>query len=229
MPKVVGIIGGMGPAATVDLFAKLVAATPAQYDQDHLRILVDNNPRIPNRNDALAGIGPSPAPQLAAGARGLEQSGADFLVIACNTAHAFQSDIEAAVRIPLISMIDATADAAMEITSARVGVLAADGCRNARLYQRAFAQRGADAVFLSDEAQAGFMDLVYAIKAGDVGPGARERMAAFAQDLGNAGAQTIVAACTEVPLVLTEETARAPLINSTDALVARAIAFAFGD
>lgn len=229
MPKVVGIIGGMGPAACVDLFAKLVAATPAQHDQDHLRILIDNNPRIPNRNDAIAGVGPSPGPHLAAAARGLEQAGADFLVIACNTAHAFQPDIEAAVTIPLLSMIEATADAATAITGARVGVLAADGCRNAGLYQRAFAQRGADAIFLSDDAQTAFMDLVYAIKAGDVGPGARERMAAFAQTLREAGAQAIVAACTEVPLVLTEQTARAPLINSTDALVARAVAVAFAD
>ncbi|MBY0568429.1 MAG: amino acid racemase [Hyphomonadaceae bacterium] len=229
MPKVVGIIGGMGPAACVDLFAKLVAATPAQHDQDHLRILIDNNPRIPNRNDAIAGVGPSPGPHLAAAARGLEQAGADFLVIACNTAHAFQPDIEAAVTIPLLSMIEATADAATAITGARIGVLAADGCRNAGLYQRAFAQRGADAIFLSDDAQAAFMDLVYAIKAGDVGPGARERMAAFAQTLREAGAQAIVAACTEVPLVLTEQTARAPLINSTDALVARAVAVAFAD
>lgn len=227
MPKVVGIIGGMGPAATVDLFAKLVAATPARQDQDHLRILIDNNPRIPNRNEAIVGAGPSPGPHLAAAARGLQQAGADVLVIACNTAHAFQPDIEAAVSIPLLSMIDTTADAVVGV--ARVGVLAADGCRNAGLYQRAFAERGADAIFLGDDAQAAFMDLVYAIKAGDVGPGARERMAAFAQTLREAGAQAIVAACTEVPLVLTEQTARAPLINSTDALVARTVAFAFAD
>lgn len=225
-PKAVGIIGGMGPAAAVDLFAKLVAATPAQSDQDHLRIVIDNNPRIPNRNDAIAGIGPSPGPHLAEAARGLEQAGADFLVIACNTAHAFQGDIEAAVSIPLLSMIDATADA---VTSARVGVLAADGCRNAGLYQRAFAQRHVDALFLDEVAQAAFMDLVYAIKAGDVGASSQARMAAFAHDLRERGAQAIVAACTEVPLVLTEETARAPLIKSTDALVARAVAFAFAD
>src|SRR5262245_548985 len=98
-PKTIGVIGGMGPAATADLFAKLIAATNAKLDQDHLHILIDNNPRIPNRNDAIAGRGPSPAPHLAASARKLQDAGADFLVIACNTAHAFQPEIEAAVSI----------------------------------------------------------------------------------------------------------------------------------
>lgn len=224
--KTVGIIGGMGPAATVDFFAKLVAATPAQLDQDHLRILVDNNPRIPNRNDAIAGRGPSPGPQLAEGARGLERAGADFLVIACNTAHAFAPEMEAAVSIPLLSMIDATADAAINDGAQRVGVLAADGCRRAGLYQRAFEQRGVEAVFLPDDAQQTFMDLIFRVKAGDIGAETRRRMEGLATSLNARGAQAIVAACTEVPLVLDSDALAVPLINSTDALVARTIAFA---
>ncbi len=67
--KTIGVIGGMGPAATVDFFAKLLAATAAERDQDHLRILIDNNPRVPDRNAAIAGRGPSPGPQLAESAR----------------------------------------------------------------------------------------------------------------------------------------------------------------
>lgn len=228
-PKTIGVIGGMGPAATVDLFAKLVAATGAERDQDHLRILIDNNPRLPNRNDAIAGLGPSPGPQLAAAARGLQQAGADFLVIACNTAHAFQPDIEAAVAIPLVSMIDATVDAAMKNGAERVGVLAADGCRRARLYDRAFEERDVEALFLGGEQQAEFMKLIFRVKAGDVGDDVRRRMASLAQSLNARGAGAIVAACTEVPLVLSSDTLAIPVINSTDALVARAVAFAKGN
>lgn len=228
-PKTIGVIGGMGPAATADLFAKLIAATGAERDQDHLRILIDNNPRLPNRNDAIAGIGPSPGPQLAAAARGLQQAGADFLVIACNTAHAFQPDIEAAVTIPLVSMIDATVDAAVKNGAERVGVLAADGCRRARLYDRAFEGRDVEALFLGDEQQGEFMKLIFRVKAGDVGADVRRRMASLAQSLNARGALAIVAACTEVPLVLSSDTLAIPVINSTDALVARAIAFAKGD
>jgi aspartate racemase len=228
-PRTIGILGGMGPAATADLFAKLIAASDAKRDQDHLRILIDNNPRIPNRNDAIAGRGPSPGPQLAAGARGLEQAGADVLIIACNTAHAFQSEIEAAVSIPLLSMIHATIDAAMDRGGERFGVLAADGCRRARLYDRAFEARGGKALLLDDAAQAEFMDLIFRVKAGDTGADVRRRMAALALSLNARGAQAIVAACTEVPLVLSPDTLAIPVINSTDALVSRAIAFANGN
>jgi aspartate racemase len=225
-PKTIGVIGGMGPAATADLFAKLIAATNATRDQDHLRILIDNNPRIPNRNDAIAGRGPSPGPHLAESARVLERAGADCLVIACNTAHAFQPEIEAAVSIPLLSMIDATVDAAMDSGGERFGVLAADGCRRARLYDRAFEARGAQALLLDGDTQAEFMTLIFRVKAGDTGDDVRRRMEAMAQSINARGAQAIVAACTEVPLVLSPDTLGIPIINSTDALVSRAIAFA---
>jgi aspartate racemase len=224
--KTIGVIGGMGPAATVDFFAKLLAATGAERDQDHLRILIDNNPRVADRNAAIAGVGPSPGPELAESARGLERAGADFIVIACNTAHAFQADIEAAITIPLLSMIDATVDAAVEHGARRVGVLAADGCRRARLYQNAFAARGVEAVFLADEAQLDFMALLYRIKAGDVGDDVRRRMAAMALALNARGAAAVIAACTEVPLVLSPDTLAIPVISSTDALAARAVEFA---
>lgn len=225
-PRTIGVIGGMGPAATADLFAKLIAATDATCDQDHLRILIDNNPRIPNRNDAIAGRGPSPGPHLAESARALERAGADFLVIACNTAHAFQPEIEAAVSIPLLSMIDATVDAAMDNGGERFGVLAADGCRRAGLYDRAFEARGAQALLLDGETQAEFMNLIFRVKAGDTGDEVRRRMEAMAQSLTAQGAQAIVAACTEAPLVLSPGTLAIPIINSTDALASRAVVFA---
>lgn len=226
MTKSIGVIGGMGPAATADLFAKLIAATGAERDQDHLRILIDSNPRVPDRNAAIAGRGPSPGPILAHAARGLERAGADFLVIACNTAHAFADEIKAAVSIPLLSMIDATADAAMEKRPTLVGVLAGDGCRQAGLYQRAFEARGAEALFLADGMQTHFMDLLYRIKAGDTGAEIRRQMVALATSLQGEGAQALVAACTEIPLVLAAHELRPPVINSTDELVARAVAYA---
>jgi len=226
MSKTIGVIGGMGPAATVDFFAKLLEATPAERDQDHLRVLIDSNPRVPDRNAAIAGRGPSPGPQLAEAARGLERAGADVLVIACNTAHAFADEIQSVVKIPLLSMIDATADAAMENKPWRVGVLAADGCRRAGLYQRAFEVRNVEALFLNDEGQQEFMQLLYRIKAGDVGDATQRAMERLAISLNARGAQAVIAACTEVPLVLNADALATPVISSTDALVARVVAFA---
>ncbi|HUO02863.1 MAG TPA: amino acid racemase, partial [Rhizomicrobium sp.] len=141
MPKNVGIIGGMGPAATVDLMARIIRLSPVRSDQDGIRMLVDNNPHVPDRNKAIAGTGPSPAPVLAAMARGLEAQGAEFLVMACNTAHAFEQSIREAVRIPFLSIIQETIDAARMSSSPprRVALLAAAGCLDAGLYQKAFA------------------------------------------------------------------------------------------
>ena len=124
--------------------------------------------------------------------------------------------------------IEATVDAAMEQGAGRVGVLAADGCRRARLYHKAFAARDVEALFLPDDAQLDFMALLYRIKAADVGDDVRRRMAAMALSLNARGAQAVIAACTEVPLVLSPDTLAIPIISSTDALVARAIAFATG-
>ena len=228
-PKAIGVIGGMGPAATADFFSKLIAATGAKRDQDHLRILVDNNPRVPDRNAAIAGKGPSPGPMLAASAAGLERLGAQCITIACNTAHAFEAEIKAAISVPFLSMIDATVEASLAAGAERVGVLAADGCRRAELYQRAYAARGVEALILSDDAQDAFMQLIYRIKAGDIGMETRNAMKAHAIHLNARGAQAIVAACTEVPLALDADALAVPLISSTDALVSRTIAFATGN
>ncbi|MDX2234851.1 MAG: amino acid racemase [Hyphomonadaceae bacterium] len=226
--KAIGILGGMGPAATVDLHAKIIRATPATRDQDHLRILIDSNPALPDRNAALDGTGPSPGPALAAMARGLERSGAAVLVMACNTAHAFQADIEAAVTIPFMSMIEATVDAALAQApgAKRVGVLAVTGCLRANLHQAAFARRGV-ATFVTDGADhQSLMDAIARIKAGDTGPDVRDTLRSLAAGFITKGCDAIVAGCTEAPLALRQEDVGAPFIDSTAALAAAVAAFA---
>jgi len=226
--KTIGIIGGLGPAATVDLFDKIVRKTPATTDQEHLHILIDNNPRIPNRNDAIEGKGPSPAPHLAESARRLERAGAEAIVMACNTAHYFQPEIEAAINVPFLSMVDATIDETLKLRPTCVGVLAADGAARAGIYQRGFAARGVEPLMLPEEGQRAFMALVYRVKSGDRGAAVRDGMLAHANSLIARGAEAIVAACTEVPLVLGAEDLPAPFVSSTDALVRRTLAFALG-
>lgn len=229
--RTVGVMGGLGPAATADFHARLVRATPATRDQEHLRLLIDSDPTLPDRNAALAGRGPSPGPALVAMARNLERAGADFLVLVCNAAHAWQDEIRAAVSIPFLSMVDETADEISRLPGhpRRAGVLAADACLQADLYGRALRARAIESVNLDAVHQARFMELLYRIKAGDLGPGMRSEMRALAETLVGDGAQAIVAACTEVPLVL--DAADSPLprehwVSSTDVLVARTIAFA---
>ena len=86
MPKTVGILGGMGPKSTVELMAKIIDFTPAQKDQDHIRILVDNRPQIPDRTNCILGNGPSPLSMMQESVQMLEKWGAEMVAIACNTA-----------------------------------------------------------------------------------------------------------------------------------------------
>ena len=228
--RTVGVMGGMGPAATLDLMAKIYAADPAALEQDRLRLLVDCDPGILDRNAAVRGEGPSPGPALAAMARGLDGAGAEVLVIACNTAHAWQADIEAAVQTPLLSLIEAACDeiAARLPAVRQIGVLAGDGCLEAGLYQNAFTARGWTAVLPGAANQAGFMDALYRIKSGALSEAERAAFVACAMETIAAGAQSIVAGCTEVPLLLRPDDLSVPLIDPTTALAARVVAFVKG-
>lgn len=105
MTKIVGIIGGMGPLSTIELLRKIYDLTPVEKEQQHLRILVDNRPQIPDRTEYILGKGTSPLPQLQESARLLEKWGADFIAIACNTAHLFYQDISRSIKIPVLHMI----------------------------------------------------------------------------------------------------------------------------
>ncbi len=229
--KVVGVLGGMGPAATLDFFARVLAETGAKRDQDHIRLIIDCNPAVPDRNAAVAGTGPSPAPVLAEMARGLARAGAELLVMPCNAAHAYLDDIKAATDLPVISIIDVTVEAMRNALPQlrRAGVLAASGCIDAGLYQKALANVGVGALVPEREERERFMRVLYRIKSGDAGAAVKSEMRAIAQALIANGAEAVVAGCTEVPLVLSPADISVALVNSTDCLVLATIAAARGD
>jgi aspartate racemase len=135
--KTVGVIGGLGPVATLDFFDRILKRTQAVSEQDHLRLIIDNNTKIPDRNINARIGGPSPGPALAACAQGLQQAGAEFIVMACNTAHAWEAEIRAAISVPFLSIIDETVRVVADLRPEAVGVLAGDACVAAGLYQNA--------------------------------------------------------------------------------------------
>ena len=196
--KTIGILGGMGPAATIEFFRRLVAATPAAIDQAHLRILIDNNPHVPDRTDAVFGRGPDPGPTLADMARGLATSGADFLTMPCNTGHVFQAAIRNAVSIPFIDMIEETA---RMIAVKRVGLLATTGTVRAELYRMACDQRDIELITPAEDDQRLVMDMIRRIKAGGPGASVREHAAAIVGRLADRGAGAVIAGCTEISLI----------------------------
>ena len=227
--RIVGLLGGLGPDATIDFMAKVIAMTPADTDQEHVHMLVDHNPGVPDRQRALLGTGEDPGPELAAMASRLEGAGAEFLVIACNTAYAFKEAIVKATGIPLISIIDVTVAAAAEHDPAAVGILATEGCLRAGIYQRALEHTGIDTVLPSEEELEKLAELTYRIKAGYRGETIARSMAALAEALVARGAQLIIIGCTEIPLVLDETAVDVPLISSTDVLARETVALARGE
>ena len=226
--RAVGVLGGMGPAATLDFMAKVLAADPRASEQDKIRLIIDCDPGILDRNAAVRGEGPSPGPALADMARGLVGAGADFLVIACNTAHAWVDDIAAAVDAPVLSMIEAACDAIAPRHPAarRIGLLAGQGCLDAQVYQKAFAARGWQAALPGPDDQAAFMAALYRVKAGSLGEAERSVFLACAEATVAAGAQIVVAGCTEVPLLLKASDLAVPLIDPTQILAERTVAYA---
>ena len=224
--RTVGVIGGMGPLATLDFFNRVLKRTRAFREQDHLRLIIDNNPKLPDRNAFTRGEGPSPGPALAVCAKGLEAAGADFVVMACNTAHAWEDDIRGAINVPFLSMVKETAGVVADLRPAAAGVMAVDACLSAGLYQDALKAAGVTPVLLNPDSQKSFMGLVYRIKSGDTGEMVKRAMTTLARKLESQGAEVIIAGCTEIPIVLTADDIEGELVNSTDVLVERTILFA---
>ena len=201
MSKTVGIIGGMGPLATVDMLRKIIEHTPAHKDQEHLHIIVDDFPQIPDRTAAILGRGPDPRPYMIQSAQLLERAGAELLVMACNTAHYFIKDIEKFVNVPMLNMQVETARFARKLNLKTVGLLATDGTLETKLYHLACQKEGIVVLEPEPEQQRLVMKGIYSIKAGDLATG-REYLFNVAQALVVKGAEAIIAGCTEVPLVL---------------------------
>lgn len=218
MSRVLGVLGGMGPAATLDFLGKVQAYTRAEKDQDHIRVLADINPQVPDRNVPGGAAGPV----LAEMAGALAGAGAEVLAMPCNTAHAYADLIVRASGLPLIDMIGTAAQAAAETGARRVGVLGTKGAL--RLYREYLAARGLGLITLTPEEQEGFMSLVYRIKAGERGEAARAEMRGLTQTLIGQGAECVVAGCTEAPLVLSPGDIRTPLIDAGDLLARRCVA-----
>ena len=214
----------MGPAATADFLARLVVAAGAARDADHPRVLVDSNPQVPDRNAALAGRGPSPGPALAAMARRLAAAGAEVLAMPCNAAHGWATDIRTAVPdARFVNMIDVAVAGVARLAPRRVGLLAIQATRAARLYHGPLEAAG---IAVIDPDDTGFAAAVARVKSGDTGPGAHAAIVAIAAGLIAAGADVLLAACTEVPLVLGTADVSVPLVDATATLVEATLAAA---
>jgi aspartate racemase len=232
--KTIGILGGMGPEATLDLFHKIIRNTPARSDQEHLRVVIDSNPKVPDRTHAILHGGASPVPLMIEGARALERAGADFIVIPCVSAHFFLDELWQRTRLPILSILDAVAEGmeAAHPEARRVGLLATSGTIEGGLFQKRLGRSGIESITPDPEDQQRVMSAIYGIK-GALDGRVREEIAAevraVAGRLVARGAQGVVAGCTEIPLVLKPGDLEVPLFDSLLLLARAAIAAAGRD
>jgi aspartate racemase len=226
---IIGILGGMGPEATADLFHKIIKNTEATKDQDHLRILVDNNPKIPDRTPAMLGSGRSPLPMMIETARNLEAAGADFIVIPCVSAHYFIAGLRERIAIPVISIIDEVADEVERRLQGarRVGLMATTGTIKTGLFQGRLLEGGLEILVPPPEDQEDLvMSAIYGesgIKAGFISPENRGKILKASKALIEKGAQGIIGGCTEIPLVIQEPDLEVAFFDSLNILALTAI------
>ena len=203
MYKTIGLIGGMGPAATADMLLKITKLTDAKRDQDHVHVIIDSNINIPDRTAAILHGGEDPLPQLKASAELLENAGADMLIIACNTAHYYVAELAKHTSLPIISMPEETAHLLKERGIKKAALLATDGTVQSGVYQSVLDAEEIETIYPNHEQQAVIMSVIYNyIKRGilDASKLPAREVLDICIDLKKRGAEVVLLACTELPV-----------------------------
>jgi aspartate racemase len=229
--KVIGILGGMGPESTAALYEEIIRRTPIHREQDHLRVIIDSNPKVPDRTRALlAGDTAEVVAALTTTARNLERAGAELIGMPCNTAHAFLADIRAAVRVPVLDMPDETARAARGKLGedAAIGVLATDGTLRAEIYHRGLARHGLRPVLPGVEGQEAVMAVIGDVKRNGVESADLGVLTPAVDDVVRRGACAVLAGCTEISLALARRHPPVPWLDPLQVLARRLIEEARG-
>lgn len=225
--KVVGILGGMGPEATVDLMQRIIDLTPADDDIDHVRCIVDNNPKVPSRIKAiLEGNGEDPGPCMADMAKRLESWGADVLAIPCNTAHYYYNAVTDAVQIPVINLLDLVVAHVRETRQScrSIGVLASTAVLRTKLYEKRFEAIGIKVLYPTQKFQDKLLDVIKEVKAGNSSQKILEKYREICQSLKLAGVDVAIVACTELGVIKTNVPLE--LIDAADILAKKIVAVA---
>jgi aspartate racemase len=228
--RIIGILGGMGPEATVDLYRHIINLTPVTKDQDHIKVIIYSNPKIPDRTEAIVAGGESPLPYLIESAQFLEKGGAGIIAIPCNTAHHYLKEIQIRTAIPVLNMIEETRRNLCEFLPGiqTVGLLAIDGTLRSGVYHRAMAESGVKILVSDDWEQKRVQSAIARIKAGISDRSIQEIFESAAIRLIEAGAQAIILGCTEVPLAFNPDTMDRPCLNPTRILAQAAVDWALG-
>ncbi len=226
----IGILGGMGPEATLDLYRHIINLTPASKDQDHIRVLIYSNPKIPDRTLAISGKGESPLNALIDSAKRLEASGAGIIAMPCNASHYYLPEIQQAIRIPIINMVEEVCrKLRRSLPEAKAaGLIATSGTIYSRVYHKALAAEGISVLTPNEKEQIETQAAIARVKAGIHSAAARDKFHSIGEKLVQAGAEAVILGCTEIPLVFDANAVKYPSLNSTQILAEAAVNWALG-
>ena len=227
--KVLGIIGGMGPQATADLYQKIIDLTPASKDQEHIHVIIDSYAQIPDRTANILHGGEDPAPYLARSAKLLENAGAEALLMPCNTAHYFADSAFSDIKIPLISIVESALSELKRVApdAKTVIPISTTGTKAGKMYENALARDGYTVLELPQDIQNDIMSAIYdGVKKGrtaEVLPMFQKTLDTIAREL---KPDAMIAACTEIPILMEHAKSDIPVIDATLALAKAAVDFA---
>ena len=213
----------MGPLATIDIFKKIVENTPVKKDQEHIPILIANIPQVPDRTKSILDNGESPVPAIVESGKKLEQAGADFLIIPCNTSHYYFDEIAKSFDIPIVNMVDLTVDAVSKCGFKKVAVIGTSGTIKTGIYQKKFAEKHVVCAELSEEETAIVDDAIYnVVKAGNFSRDI-SKFIDLMDKLLKDDAEIIVLACTELPVLFKTYNLTYKTIDPTELLALESI------
>lgn len=232
MSKVVGILGGMGPQATCDLFSKIISYTNAENDQENIHLLIDNNVEIPDRTSYILGKGENPIAYMIETAVKLKNAGAEIIIMPCNTAHYFYDKLREAVGVPFINMIEEVGKYIYEsYGKCKVGLLATTGTYEGKVYETYCGKYNIEIISPDNEDKNYILDLIYKVKAGYMNFNV-EKITEILNKFKGKGINIIILGCTELPLVFDSldksQFKNFNFISSTDILAKRTVNIAKG-
>lgn len=199
--KILGILGGVGPLATMLIGEMIVRLTKAQKDQDHIHSIITNNTSIPDRTAYILGESEDNAvPVMIGDTKRLSSMGAQLIIIPCNTAHTFYDELAEGSDVPIIHMINETAKRAADEGARKVGILATSGTVKSAVYQQACDRYGLEYVLPDNLIQSKVMEVIYGqVKAGE--PVDREMWQEIVSFMENEGCDRVILGCTELSIV----------------------------
>lgn len=223
--KIVGVIGGMGPEATLDLFYKIIKNTKAEKDQDHIHLIIDNFPQIPDRTAYLLGKGDNPLPYILKSAKNLESLGASAICMPCNTAHYFVDEIRKNLSIPFLSIVESVIEEIKENYKnlKNFGLIATKGTIIGKVYENPLKKEGFN-VIIREDLLDDIMKITYSIKGGIIEKN-KDLFLRIVDEYIKSGSEIIIAGCTEIPLLFPYVKIKIPIIDSTLCLAKKVIKF----